>query len=84
MSPGEARLLAKGTAVTCGGPGSWSMPPGKVLRVARDGSWIDVRWCDPSKSLKPSEWSKRMPSSSLEVVGVVAPESEPQGEESGT
>ena len=39
---------------------------GIVTRLARDGSWADVRWRAPG--MTPAEWSKRMPTSSLTVV----------------
>lgn len=39
---------------------------GSVIRIARDGTWADVRWRDPD--MDPQEWSKRMPIASLFVV----------------
>ena len=35
---------------------------GFVKRVARDGSWADVKW---------QGWSKRMPTSSLEIMTTI-------------
>lgn len=40
---------------------------GIVLRVARDGSWADVRWGDGTGR----EWSKRMPTSALVVLTTI-------------
>lgn len=39
---------------------------GIITRVARDGSWADVRWCSGG-----AEWSKRMPCSALEVLHTI-------------
>lgn len=42
---------------------------GCVLRVARDGTWADVRWRVPD--LNPPEWTKRMPTAALELVRTI-------------
>ena len=39
---------------------------GIIRRLARDGSWADVLWRDPM--MRPYEWTKRMPTSSLVLV----------------
>lgn len=36
---------------------------GQVIRVARDGSWADVKWA--------AGWSKRMPAESLKVTDTI-------------
>ncbi len=43
---------------------------GVVIRVARDGSWADVRWRKLVGPL-PLEWSKRMPTKSLTVLHTI-------------
>jgi hypothetical protein len=52
--------------------GDWVRQPGwtgdgLVRRVARDGSWADVRWRLPHGE----EWTKRMPISSLEKTDTI-------------
>jgi hypothetical protein len=44
-------------------------PLGQVTRVARDGSWADVR-CGAMFAGESHEWSKRMRTSALRVIEI--------------
>ncbi|HET9273705.1 MAG TPA: hypothetical protein VFO09_05510 [Methyloceanibacter sp.] len=45
--------------------------PGFVKRVARDGSWADVRWRQQRSDGPDHEWTKRMPCSALVVLHTI-------------
>lgn len=51
--------LQRGDAVVMRGDLGTLTVVGTVLRVARDGSWADVRWASTTAS-----WTKRMPDAS--------------------
>ena len=61
--PADARQVKRADWVT--NPPSGTGHIGFVIRVARDGSWADVKW--RVRGMNPPEWTKRMPTSALKV-----------------